>query len=306
MLSPASMLAAIHTLRPYGAAGIHAQRWYDLSAEALFLSHSSGWTDFPLTTLGVAPGVTGDPVPANQVVLRLDDADADDDSESGLRLSAAFIFGAGGNIEGTYMGGNEWSSEASAQDPNGGLFSFISDFGRDPINGFDDTDRSLIHSVESESEFHSGRTELSTTHCGTLWSIPEFLADRSTLRPLCRVGLLYSTAGFNNNGAMNNGPRFFSSDNNVRNNLFGPQAGFDLWWNVIPGVNLGVGVKGAWVQNDIDSRLTLTANSLNSGAPAESEFDDRESTIMGEFEAKLAYRLCHSWTIRSAYYVDRS
>jgi hypothetical protein len=302
VLSPTSVLAAMHTLRPYGAAGIHAQRWYDVSAEALFLSHSSGLGSSPLTTLGVAPGVTGDPVPSNQVVLRLDDADDEDKLKAGLRLSAAFIFGAGGNIEGTYMGGNKWNSEALAADPSGGLFSFISDFGRDPINGFDDTDRSLVQSIASKSEFHSGELNYRRRTVG-----PYGRFQSSWLIGLRYVrfenGLLYSTRGFDNNGAANNGPTFFSSNDSFRNNLFGPQAGFDLWWNMTPGVNLGIGMKGAWVQNDIDRRITLTANSLNSGAPGVSNFKDQDTTIMGEFEGKAVYRLSHSWTLRSAYYV---
>ena len=293
-----NLLGAIYNLRPYSEAGLCAQRWYDLSAEAVFLSHSNGGLRGDVTSLGVAP--------LGPIVLRLGDADGGNDIEAGMRLSASFIFGAGGNIEGTYMGGNEWNSQASVSDPAAGLFSFISDFGTNPGGspaGFDDTDRSLVQSVASDSEFHSG----------------ELNYRRRTMGPFCRFqgswliglrylrfenGLLYSALGENNNAVNASLPRFFSSDDQIKNNLFGPQAGFDLWWNMTPGINLGIGMKGAWVQNDIDRRTTLTANSLILGSPGTAVISDKaqDTTIMGEFEAKLAYRLSHSWTFRSAYY----
>ena len=50
--------------------------------------------------------------------------------------------------------------------------------------------------------------------------------------------LNYSTRGALNNSQSSNLPRFFSSNDRVKNNLFGPQAGVDLWWNVRPGINL--------------------------------------------------------------------
>jgi hypothetical protein len=248
-----------------------------------------------VTTFGVAP--------LGPIVLSRGDADGGNDQEVGARLSAAFIFGAGGNIEATYMGGNQWKSQASALDNAAGLFSFVSDFGTNPIGGFDDTDRSNVQTILSNSEFHSG----------------ELNYRRRTMGPYCRFqgswlfglryvryedGLLYATQGTNNNTVNANLPRFFSSNDQIKNNLFGPQAGFDLWWNMKPGINLGIGMKGAWVQNDVDRRTVLTANSINVGAPGVTAVTDKEqdTTYMGEFEAKLVYRLSHSWSIRSAYY----
>lgn len=300
LLGRGYLLGALAALKPYEDAGLCAQRWYDLSAEALFLSHDSrsgGAGD--LTSQGVGP--------LGPIVLRAGDTNSGDDTEVGMRLSAAFIFGAGGSIEGTYMGGNEWRSRASVSDPGAGLFSFISDFGTNPGGapaGFDDTDRSILQSVEANSEFHSG----------------ELNYRRRTMGPYCRFqgswlvglrymryedGLIYSTLGENDNTVNANLPRFFSSNDQIKNNLFGPQAGFDLWWNMRPGISMGIGMKGAWVQNDIDRRTVFTANSLNAGAPGFEvlEDSDRDTTVMAEFEAKMAYRISHSWTLRSAYYV---
>lgn len=293
MCNPANLLGLCHALKPYTEAGICSQRWYDLSTETTFLSHSDGSLSSGVTSLG----------PSGPIVLGLGASESGDDLEAGMRLSASFIFGVGGNIEGTYMGNNRWSSSGSVSDPGAGLFSFISDFGTNPAGGFDDTDRSLVQSVSVSSEFHSG----------------ELNYRRRTMGPYCRFqgswlvglrylrfqnGLLYATQGENNNTVNANLPRFFSSDDDIKNNLFGPQAGFDLWWNMQPGINLGIGFKGAWVQNDMDRRSVFTGNSLAAGGPGVVALTDKEqdTTVMGEFQAKLIYRLTHSWSFRTAYY----
>ncbi len=292
------ILGMLSALLPYSEAGLCSQRWYDLSAEAVFLSHDTGGFNGAVTSLG------------NQgpIVMSLSDADAGDDLEAGVRLSGALIFGAGGNIEGTWMGGHEWSSSASVSDTGAGLYSFISDFGNLPVPGgpgFDDTDQSLRQSINATSEFDS----------------VELNYRRRTVGPYCRFqgswlvglryvkyddGLLYSTLGTQNNTGNGNLPRFFSSDEETENKLFGAQLGFDLWWNVIPGVNVGVGAKGAWLKNDVDRHSVLTANSLGTNATPGTRTvpggGDETGTILGEFEAKMVYRLTHSWSVKSAYY----
>ena len=185
------------------------------------------------------------------------------------------------------------------------LFSFIRDFGTNPQDtGFDDTDRSLVQSLQASSDFHS----------------VEWNYRRRTMGPYCRfqgswlVGLryvrfddrlVYRTLGENDNTVNADLPRFFSSNDRIKNNLFGPQAGFDLWWNVTPGVNLGVGMKGAWVQNDAKRQTILTANSLDPLAtPGTMALTDTEryGTVIGELEATLIYRFTHSLSFRTSYY----
>lgn len=295
--SPTAALGALAALAPYQDAGLCAQRWYDVSAEALFLGHGQGISGGTVVTRSG----TGFGAPA---ALSLGDIGSTD-LEAGIRLSAAIIMGPGGNLEVTYMGGHEWSNSASVADTGAGLFSFISDFGTNPVNGFDDTDRSLSQSIAASSEFHSG----------------ELNYRRRTMGPYCRfqgswlVGLRYlrydnnfgySTLGENNNTVNASLPRFFSSNDRVKNSMFGAQVGFDFWWNIMAGVNLGIEAKGAWMQNDIDRNLTLTANSLNFLATPGTQTlgtGDQDSTLMGEFQTRLVYRLSHSWSLTSAYYV---
>jgi len=288
------LLAGLRALLPYRDAGICAQRWYDVSVGVVGLTHSRGTSNQVLTTQGIA----------GPAVLRASDAD-EDGMEVGARISAAFIFGAGGNIEGTYLGGQEWEGSATATSQTATLYSFLSEFGTAPNNGFDDSDRSFNQTVTSYSTFHSA----------------EFNYRRRTVEQYCRfqgswlVGLRYlrfdddfgySTIGEVDNTNNANTLRFLNFNNGVDNKMFGAQGGFDLWWNVIAGVNLGVGVKGAWLDNNIDRHSTVLANSSGPNAtPQQLGIEDgtRTSTVMGEFEATMLYRISHSWTIKSQYFV---
>ncbi len=286
---------------PYAEGGICAQRWYDFSAEALAFGHSYGGRGGVLTT----QGIDGTPV------MSLGDAKSGDTLEAGVRLSGSLIFGVASNLELTYMGGQEWSDSTSVLgalddqgQPTPTLFSFISAFGTNPQDGFDDTDRSLTQSLRTTSRFHSG----------------EWNYRRRTMGPYCRfqgswlVGLryfrfdsrlVYSALGEFDNTVNQNLPRFFSSNDKVKNNMFGPQAGFDMWWNVCAGVHLGFGMKGAWVQNDAKREMILTGNSLDPLATPGTVFlndTDRYGTVVGEFETTFLWRFSHSWTCRTSYY----
>ncbi|WP_161604422.1 BBP7 family outer membrane beta-barrel protein [Roseiconus nitratireducens] len=298
-----SVLAGcLDCLKPYEGASLCNQRWYDLSVEALIMDRELGGSVPGVVT---TRGIDGDPV------LSLGDIDSSD-LQGGVRVSAAMIFGVGSNLELTYMGGNEWSGGAAAVSDSPNLYSFISDYGTNPSGGFDDTDRSLRQSLDAESSFHSA----------------ELNYRRRTMFPYCRfqsswlVGLrylryddslLYQTTGLDNDTVNGNLPRFFSSLSDTENNLFGPQAGFDFWWNVYPGISMGLGWKGAWVQNDVDRRVTLRANSIPTGQfidetpvfVARSEFaeeGDRKGTFISDFELKMVYRFAHSWTFRTSYF----
>ncbi|PNY37449.1 BBP7 family outer membrane beta-barrel protein [Rhodopirellula sp. MGV] len=283
-----SVLAgAVSMLRPYQEAGLCNQRWYDMSLEGLFLTRTiDGGVPNQITSQGID----------GPSVLTLDDV-GEDDLEAGVRASVAILWGPGGNFEGTYMGGNEWSGTASVNDAGGSLYSFISEFGTAPSGGFDDTDESTTQSLVSKSTFHSA----------------ELNYRRRTMFPYCRfqsswlVGLRYvrydDSLLYSATNA-NDANRYFYSETSAKNHLFGPQAGFDFWWNVVPGVSLGVGSKAAWVQNDIDRHTNITANSLgiNGGSGTLSDFD-QDTTVMADFELKMIYRLTYGLTVRGSYYV---
>lgn len=294
-----ALLGALSKLQPYSEGGLCQQRWYDVSLGLMFLGKTNA---APGTGQGFTSQGIGGPI-----VLGMDDLDTGS-LEEGLRLSGALLLGPGGNIEATWVGGHEWGSSARVQDPTANLFSFVSDFGANPggtAQGFDDTDRSIVQTVQSDSDFDS----------------LEINYRRRTVWPNCRyqgswlIGLrylryddafAYRTRGTVNNAAAANTLRFFSTTDRIDNKMLGAQAGGDFWLNVRPGFSFGVGAKLGIMQNDMNRNTLLTANSLGAGATvgtASLEAGAHETTFMGEFEAKLAYRLSHSWTLRSSYYL---
>ena len=221
-------------------------------------------------------------------MLSLGDANDGDELAAGVRLSGALICGVGGAVEATYMGGNKWNANAQATSAGNDLYSFISDFG-DPIV-LDDVDQSSSQSIGTESELHS----------------IELNYRRRTMGPRCRfqgswlLGLRYLQFKNELNYSTFNSPtRFFDSQDRVRNHMFGAQAGGDIWWNIHSGVRLGMGLKGAWVQNEIKRSFTVDANSIANTSINETR---RGSDLMGEFELKFVWQFNHSWKLRSAYY----
>ncbi|WP_153555395.1 hypothetical protein [Roseimaritima sediminicola] len=285
----------VHCLLPYAEGGQCAQRWYDLSVEGLFLGRNGdGGGSGTISTLGVA----GTPV------LFLDSADMDE-LEAGIRLSGAFIMGAGGNIELTYMGGNKWEGNAAVTSNNADLYSFISNFGTTPAGGFDDSDRSVRHAVAGEAHFHSG----------------ELNYRRRTVGPACQFqgswlfgmrylrfddSLTFSADGRVNNGGVFTNQRFLDLTTETKNDLFGVQIGGDLWWNVVPGINLGAQLKLGVLENDVDRAVFATGNSLGPGATRGSRsslLGRSETTGMVDFTTTLIYRVSHSWAFRTSYYV---
>ena len=290
---------AWRSIEPYSDAGLCSQRWYDVSLGLIFLGKTNA-------APGASGGVTSQGI-GGPIVLSMDNVEAGQ-LEEGLRLSGSLMVGPGSNIEATWIGGHEWGGFAQVQDSNALLFSFISEFGAQPggtAQGFDDTDRSLIQTLRHESDYDS--IELNYRR-RTVWPCCRF--QGSWLAGLRYIryddAFDYTTTGTVNNTGGANLPRFFSSNDRITNRMFGAQVGGDFWWNINPGISYGLGLKLGAMQNDMNRIAVLTANSIGPGATAGSEsLDDgeHETTIFGEFESKLIYRVSHSITFRSAYHL---
>jgi len=302
------MAGLAECLSPYEEAGRCAQRWYDVSAEYMGLTSNLSQGNQVFTTRGVG----GDPV------LSLGDVDSSD-LASGVRLSLAVILGVGGNLEVTYMGGHEWNNLARAVGDvgvggEGNLFSYISEFGNTPPDGYDDTDRSLSQSLSAESRFHSGELNYRRRIVGPYCKFQgSWLVGMRYIRFDNDLG--YGAIGSFNDGAgvvgtvggdLGNELRFFNSLTRTKNDYFGAQLGYDFWWNVAAGIQFGVEMKGAWMQNDWERQYTLTANSAGPAATAgtASQTDgDNRGTVMGELQTTLLYRFSHEWSFRSSYHL---
>ena len=86
--------------------------------------------------------------------------------------------------------------------------------------------------------------------------------------------------------------------------MFGAQAGGDIWWNIHSGVRLGMGLKGAWVQNEIKRSFNVAANSIELTLP--STIRDEAVTLMGEFELKFIWPVQPLMEIPNGVLRDRS
>ncbi len=303
--SPVEAFGSVFSaLLPYRDAGICAQRWYDVSAEGVFLSRSSSPIGVnTITQRGQGPGAT--PALSSNDIFS-------DDLEEGIRVSGAFIFGPGGNFEATYLGGQEWSDSATAVATTGAvppdLFSFITNFGGAPSGPLDDVDNSLSQTATSFADFHSGEINYRRRTVGPYCRFQgSWLAGLRYLRYDNGVGL--NILGVTNNGA---GPvlptdlRFFNGSETVTNSMLGGQVGGDFWWNVTPGINLGIAAKGMYMTNNFRGESNYVANSLNmlGGIGGFSQQrDEEDATTAIELETTLIYRLSHSWSMKTGYYL---
>ncbi len=279
------VLGALRGLLPYGDAGLSAQRWFDLSFDVMFLELGGGSGSQVLTTRGV----DGTPV-------LLANSGDDNSMRAGGRISGAFIVGPGGNIEVTYLGGNQWKDSASVSG-DGDLFSFLSDFGQNPGGptnpGFDDSDRSNLQSASTTASLHSGEVNYRRRTVGPY--------GRFQGSWLGGIRYLRFDSGFEYAASGDTG--FFNFGNGMQNEMVGAQIGGDLWWNVIPGVNLGFGAKGGPMGNRINRYSSVSASSLaSSGADTLADHISR-TAWMSELEATVLYRLSHSWTLKGQCYV---
>jgi hypothetical protein len=282
-------------LSPYSEGGLADQRWFDVQVEAMMLQRSSDPANFQFSSEGIS----------GPSVLSSSDVELDS-MRAGLSLLLNLQTGPGSNLEFGYFGLNSWDNTATVDSAGGGptLYSFLSDFGTAPAGGFDDSDRSLSHSLNYRSELHNGEINFRRRWLGPyqwfqgswLFGVRYFDLDEQ---------MTFSSSGLNNNGAADNGARFLSYEQQVRNQLTGAQIGSDLWLNIRPGIRAGIEWKGGVFGNHADSSTLITANSLPNAI--QEGIDDGRTAYLGQFTAALSYRLSYSWAFRTSYqliYID--
>jgi hypothetical protein len=283
------------SLRPYGEGGIATQRWYDVSFDVIGLQRTTGADTFNTSSIGINTGnfVLG----SNSVPI--------DDMNAGFQTQLNIAVGPGSNLEVLYFGLDDWEQTATVNRPApGDLYSFISNFGLVPPGGFDDSDRSLQHSLSYQSELHNG--ELSFRR---RWAEPYGFFQGSFLTGVRYLDLdersTFSAAGLNNNGAGNNGPRFFDYTVNTSNSLVGWQVGGDLWYNWIPGVKVGCELKTGIYNNRAQQRSRLFANSLPGlGIPEINEsLLGNTHAYVTQLSPQVVYRISYSVALRASYQV---
>lgn len=278
-------------LVPYGEGGIATQRWFDASIEGIGLTRTTGGSNFNVSSLG--PG-TGDFVLGTDMV-------APDSMRGGLAVQFNVQVGPGSNLEVSYFGLDEWEDSATVTSPTANLYSFISNFGTFPAGGFDDSDRSLVHSLSYQSTLHNGELNIRRR-----WSEPNGFFQGSFLTGVRYLDLdeasVFSAEGLNNNGAANNGPRFFNYDLQTSNSLVGWQFGGDLWYNFLPGIKVGIELKTGIYNNRAQQGTQIFANSLPAnGIPTIQEHVlTNNAAYVTQLSPQLVYRLKYSCAFRTS------
>lgn len=302
-------LALLGALAPYSEGGCSAPRWFDFYAGTIGLTRTSNFGGFSTSNRNLVTGefprtydVSSDGV-AGPTVLRTSDLDLDK-MRYGLELMAALQFGPGANIEVRYFGLNNWNVSETAQTfVNPTLYSVYSLFGTAPPGGFDDTDRSFIHTLSYNSELHNGEVNYRRRFAN-----PYGLGQFSWLAGI-RYFDLDERLNFAATGSLNNTftfdqLRFFDHSTITRNQLTGFQVGGDYWLDVVPGFQLGVESKGGIFGNHAEVESQIFANSIPG---AREHLQEGRTAYLGELIASAVYRLSYSLSVRASYnllYVD--
>ena len=302
-------MGLLGALAPYAEGNGANQRWFDLSVGTIALARTSDVGTFqtsdqdPVTGVFASTTLISTIGQAGTPALFSTDVDANK-IRYGLEAIANLQTGPGANIEARYFGLNKWNDSRTVRRiaaPD--LFSVFSLYGTDPVGGFDDTDRSFIHTVSLSSELHSGEVNYRRRfQTPATWLQGGWLAGIRYLDIDETFG--FAATGSNNNAFLFNQLRFFNFDTSTRNQLTGFQVGGDLWMSVVPGLSLGVEGKGGVFGNHAEVESTVVANSIASGR----EFlQDGRTAYVTELTASAVYRLTYSWSMRASYnvlYVD--
>jgi hypothetical protein len=302
-------LGLLGVLAPYSEGGRGGQRWFDLSVGTIALSRTSGVGSFQTGSQDIVTGAFAQTTlistlgQAGTPVLYSTDVDANK-MRYGLEAIANMQTGPGASVEVRYFGLNKWSDTRTVRNlaaPD--LFSVFSLYGTDPIGGFDDTDRSFIHSVSLTSELHSGEVNYRRQFVPpAAWMQGGWLAGIRYLDLDERFG--FAATGSRNNAFQFNQLRFFNYDTQTRNQLTGFQVGSNLWLNLCPGLMAGVEGKGGIYGNHAETDTLIVSNSIPSGTEA---LSDGKTAYVAELTASTVYRLTYSWSFRASYnllYVD--
>jgi Putative beta barrel porin-7 (BBP7) len=307
--------------------GQGSQRWFDVSAGTLAFARKSGYGQIGSTqqvfatgqylttdvissigtgTAAVPPATAADPgTPAQPGTPALLTSGLDFDKlRYGLELIGNIQTGPGANVEVRYFGLNKWSDSRSVRRTTPDLYSVFSSWGTDPVGGYDDTDRSLIHKIAYTSKFDNGEVNYRRRWMGYhpsiqgswLGGVRYFVLDE-------KFG--FGAIGSNNNTFTADQLRFFNMETRVANHMVGAQIGADLWANIIPGIAIGTELKGGVYNNNVDVTTDIVSNSVQQ---ARERLEKDRAAFLVEFNAQAVYRLSYSWSLRGGYnllYVDK-
>ncbi|MBI2477743.1 MAG: hypothetical protein HYV60_03570, partial [Planctomycetia bacterium] len=265
-----------------------------ITMDAMYLSRdkASRTVDF------ASDGINGD------IILSTDDLDFDD--ELGFRMTAAHQIFAGATLEFTYFGLLDWSADAVNRPPQfqDDIFSVLSEFGLNPFDGFDETDRSreqtLTYASSVDNFELNVRKRFTAPNCRLQYS---WLAGLRYLYLL--EDFTYFTLGGDGDAIMPGLQSRGSMNYNVgtRNSLTGFQVGGDAWVNLVPGVNAGADIKAGVYGNYAAQNTNVLATTTTPGAGTTftERVDNYDIAMIADANLYFMWRLGPHWTVRAGY-----
>jgi len=277
---------------PYAEGGLAAPRWFDVRVSAVQLARDNAGRNVNFASSGIAP-LNGTP----NIVLSSDNLDFD--QEWGTRVVVQRQVGPGSNIEFNFLGAFNYNASSQVYDPNNGLFSAMSNYGRNPAFGFVETDFASFQGIAYSSAFNSYELMYRRR-----W---EGRTDR--LQGSYALGVRYlqltedldyktRTVGVFNPQQLP-GPYFMDYSVGTNNSLTGFQFGSDVWMTIIPGLRLGAEGKAGIYGNHSHQNTSIYATSIPLGYFETMRSDD--VAFIGEVNFSAIYRVNYHWTIRAGY-----
>lgn len=262
-------------------------RWYDVTVDFVSLKRDSVSRTVVFATDGQGA--------AAPVALSSDDLVMG--TGNGARITGAWLIGPGTALEASWMGGFFWDDSALAVSQTNDLFSPYSDFGTDPLNGFDDTDRASAVSIGYNSKLDtvelSIRRRFQEPECRYQGS---FLYGFRWIR--LNENLNYFTRG-------NDGADFADTDVETSNNLYGAQVGYEFNIRPIPRVLLDAQWKVGVYGNSADTITNVVSTTIPTGFTDNNA--NTEIAFASELNFNVVLNLNERWSFRAGYnlfYVD--
>lgn len=273
---------------PYPDGGCAAPRWYDFEIGAMVLKRDDAGG-----TQGFAAQGVGGPI-----VLSTDELDMGESTS--FKFSAMYQFGPGSNIEFTFFGLFGWTGSAQVNDPNNLLFSPFSNFGTDPLNGFEETDAAFQSSISYYSTFDNYEINFRQR-----WQSPNCRYQGSWLAGIRYFQLDerfdYVTRV---DGALAADPDVVVRTNvDVNNALTGIQIGGDLWICLLPGLRVGGEGKFAVLGNHANVDNTISVTGVANPVTFADGVVVGDVSFLGDLAAYATYRLNYNWTLKAGYQV---
>jgi hypothetical protein len=278
-------------LLPFSEAGICAPRWYDITADFVYLQRDNAGRQMDFASQGILG-----PIVLSTNSLEFDPSGA-------LQLTAATQVTAGGTLEFTFLGLNNWESAASVTSNSDDLFSVISDFGTNPLLGYDETDRARTQSISYSSSVDS--FEL---HFRKRWQGPNCRLQGSWLAGARYIYLLEDFQYFTLGGDYDPLPGLQSRgqmtyDVRAKNSVTGFQCGGDIWTCVIPGVSFGGEMKAGIYGNYAQQSTHIIATTTVPAQTNEAYENDTTGALsfVGQGSVTLVYKTSPNWALRGGY-----